>query len=184
LAPCEAHDAPAEQHEALVASPIGLKRASCRVHVAPVDFDDQALRAPHEVTLRSATIGIGDPRVHAVRRQSRATAEREEALLKLATRQRAAGPMVVQDRRQHPGAAMPVRSCQHVIDRAHVKDPQLLRAIDRTLELALRCARSQIEKRARERRARDRTDDGDIARGQRSAAVHAQTITPTAGACG
>jgi hypothetical protein len=44
------------------------------VHVAPVDLDDQALRAPHEVALGSTAVGIRDPCVDRIRRQARATA--------------------------------------------------------------------------------------------------------------
>jgi hypothetical protein len=58
--------------------------------------------------------------------------------------------MVLQHRRQHPGAATTVRPRQHVIDRAHVKDPRLLRAIDRTLKLTPCRVRRKIEKGPRE----------------------------------
>jgi hypothetical protein len=63
LAPGDADDAPAGEHELLVAAAIMLEGPAGAVGGAAVGLDDQPLLAPEEVRLGAASVGEPDPYV-------------------------------------------------------------------------------------------------------------------------
>lgn len=138
----------------------------------------RVLRAPEEIRFVPGRLER-DPGVHLRLRQTGAAADREEALLELAARQRAPGGMLVEDRSQDRVAAMPVRARQDVLELPRVQDLPDLGLVERALDRAARQHGREVEQRPRDRRASDPVHLLDVAWQQRRARVR---IDPLAAA--